>query len=236
MALDRDDKIVLGLVVATAVLMNVPYGYYALYPFKLFATWIHESFHGLAALATGGSVETVEIFSDTSGVTKSLLSPGTAARSLVASMGYLGTSIAGAILLSLRRRPTAQRWALAIIALGMVLSLVFWVRNAFGAVTVALLAVAVGLLAVRAAEAWASIATNVLASQACVNALLDIRVLYGVQGHSDAATMADVVGLWPWFWATLWLVISVLLLWVAWRRPARQRGAAPHLPTGAKPT
>ena len=48
--LTRDDKVVIVLVVATVVLINVPYGEYVLYPFKLFATWIHESFHGLAAL------------------------------------------------------------------------------------------------------------------------------------------------------------------------------------------
>ena len=66
---------------------------------------------------------------------------------------------------------------------------------------------------------WASIATSLLASQACINALLDIRVLYGVSGPSDAAAMAELAGLWPWFWATVWMLISVALFWVAWTRP-----------------
>jgi hypothetical protein len=211
--LTRDEKLLIGLVVGTVILMNVPYGEYPLYPFKLFATWIHETFHGLAALATGGSVARVEIYADTSGVTLATVN------ALVASMGYLGTSVVGAILLSLRRRPSAQRWALMAIGVGMILTLVFWMRNAFGVAVVIGLALGVGLLALRASDRWASIATNVLASQACVNALLDIRTLYAVRGRSDAAQMAEIVGLWPWFWATLWLLISLLLLWIAWSRP-----------------
>lgn len=226
----RDDKLILWLVIGTVVLMNVPYGEYVLYPFKLFATWIHESFHGLAALVTGGSVEWIRVHSDTSGLTLSATSSG-AARALVASMGYLGTSVVGAILLSLRNRPKAQRAALGIIGLGMIVTLIFWVRNAFGAAAVAVLAAGVGVLALRANDRWASIATSVLASQACINALLDIRVLYGVEGRSDAASMAEIAGLWPWFWATLWLLISVGLFWLAWsrtRKPGKEAKPVIH--------
>ena len=215
-----DEKLLLGLVVASVVLMNVPYGHYPLYPFKLFATWIHETFHGLAAIATGGSVQSIDINADTSGLTRSFLSPTVWSQGLVSSMGYMGTALVGAMLLSMRRHAKVQRWTLFVIALGMVGSLVFWVRNPFGMVTTAVLAVGIGFLALRGNDRWASIGTNVLASQACINALLDIRVLYSVQGQSDAAAMATSVGLWPWFWATLWLVSSLVLFWVAWSRTA----------------
>jgi hypothetical protein len=221
--LSRDDKLLIGLVLGTVVLMNIPYGSYPLYPFKLFATWIHESFHGLAALVTSGSVSSIEIYADTSGLTRSLVPQSMGAQALVASMGYLGTSIVGAILLALRQRPRAQRWALLVLAVAMVLSLVFWVRNLFGAVTVAVLAVGIGFLALRATDRWASLLTNVLASQACVNALLDIRVLYSVGDGSDAAAMAKIVGLWPWFWATIWMGLSVLLFWVSWSQTRTSR-------------
>jgi hypothetical protein len=216
--LSQDDKLVLWLLAGTIVLMNIPYGQYPLYPFKLFATWIHECFHGLAALVSGGSVQSVEIFTDTSGVTRSVLPRSTAAAALVSTMGYMGTSIVGAILLVMRNKPSLQRWALVVIALGMVLSIVFWIRNGFGLGVTAALAVAIGFLALRASNRFASIATSVLASQACVNAVLDIRVLYSVSGQSDAAAMANTVGLWPWFWASLWLLLSGALFWLAWSR------------------
>lgn len=225
--LTRDDKLILWMLAGTIVLMNIPYGHYPLYPFKLFATWIHESFHGLAALVTGGSVTSIDINPDTSGLTRSFISRSTGASALVSSMGYLGTAIAGAILLALRRRPRAQRWALFILGGAAVLSLVFWIRNLFGGVTVASIAAVIWLLALRASDRWASMATNILASQACVNALLDIRVLYSVEGNSDAVAMAQTIGLWPWFWATSWLVASALLFWAAWgtspRSPAASR-------------
>lgn len=219
-SITSDEKLLLGLLLLSVVLMNVPYGNYPLYPFKLFATWIHETFHGLAALVTGGSVESVDINPDTSGLTRSLISPSMWSHALVSSMGYMGTAVVGALLLSMRRHAKLQRWALFVLALGMVATLVFWVRNPFGMATTGALAVGVGLLALRASDRWASIGTNVLASQACINALLDIRVLYSVQGQSDAVAMAGAVGLWPWFWATLWLVASVALFYVAWSRTA----------------
>jgi len=228
MVLNRDDKLILWFLAGTIVLMNIPYGSYALYPFKLFATWIHESFHGLAAVVTGGSVVSIDINPDTSGLTRSLIPQSMFASALVSSMGYLGTAVTGAILLAVRRHARVQRWALFVIGLGAVLSLVFWVRNLFGIVTVASLALLIWLLALRASDHWSAIATNVLASQACVNALLDIRVLYSSSvGHSDAAAMAQTVGLWSWFWATLWLVISALLFWFAWSRSLRAEKAAP---------
>src|SRR5258705_9826642 len=90
--LNRDDKLILWFLAGTIVLMNVPYGHYALYPFKLFATWIHESFHGLAAIVTGGSVTSIAINPDTSGLTSSLIPQSTAAAALVSSVGYLGTA------------------------------------------------------------------------------------------------------------------------------------------------
>src|SRR5437899_446618 len=53
-----------------------PWGKLILYPFRLFTTWVHECGHALVTLMVGGSVSSIVIEPDTSGVTRSLLPAG----------------------------------------------------------------------------------------------------------------------------------------------------------------
>jgi hypothetical protein len=50
------DKRLLRAIALIVILLNAPVGQYIFYPFMLFSTWIHELFHGLAALSVGGSI------------------------------------------------------------------------------------------------------------------------------------------------------------------------------------
>ena len=52
----------------TLVLWFLPYADYLVYPIRLFVTFIHESSHALIAVLTGGSVQSLTIASDGSGV------------------------------------------------------------------------------------------------------------------------------------------------------------------------
>lgn len=42
------EKRLLRAIVIIVTFLNIPFGNFILYPFQLFSTWIHESFHGLA--------------------------------------------------------------------------------------------------------------------------------------------------------------------------------------------
>ena len=46
------DKRLLRAILLIVILLNAPIGRYILYPFAIFSTWIHESFHGLAGEAS----------------------------------------------------------------------------------------------------------------------------------------------------------------------------------------
>ena len=62
------------LLIATVVavaLWFIPYGSYVVYPIRLFVTFIHESSHALIAVLTGGSVQSLTIAVDGSGLTYS---------------------------------------------------------------------------------------------------------------------------------------------------------------------
>src|SRR4051794_2186765 len=94
------------LLIATAITVGlwfIPYAEYLVYPIRLFVTFIHESSHALIALVTGGSVQSLTISADGSGVVYS------ASRSILgavftSSAGYLGTTAFGVLMLYLIRK------------------------------------------------------------------------------------------------------------------------------------
>ena len=205
-----------GLWAAAAVSLLAsltPWGAVALYPFKLFTTWIHECGHALATVLVGGRVEAITIAADTSGLTLGLVPAGRLARGVVASAGYLGAAVVGCVLMAAER---VERWAHAILlALGgcLLLTAVFWMRNLFGFVVV--LAWGAGLVALgrHGASGAARFVLGLLAVQVALNAVFDIRVLFLVEGGpSDAQTMARLFLLPAWLWAAAWMGLSVAML------------------------
>jgi hypothetical protein len=195
-----------------------PWNYVVLYPFKLFTTWIHECGHALMTLLIGGSVRSISIEPDTSGLTRSLIPTGRVARGLVASSGYLGAAVVGCLLMAASR---VEKWARPIlwgVGVFMILTLVAWIRNVFGFVAVLAWAAALVALAQRGARSVASFVLSLLAVQVALASLYDIRALFLLQGgHSDAQTMAILFLLPAWVWASAWMLVSVALLaWTLW--------------------
>jgi hypothetical protein len=202
------------LAVGVSLLVSLtPWAPLLLYPFKLFTTWVHETSHAVAAVLVGGSVASIRIEPDTSGLTRSLVPAGRMARGFVASAGYLGAAVVGCLLMAAAR---VARWAHAILlAIGacLLLTLVLWMRNAFGAIVVLAWGAALVALARRAMAGAARFVLGLLAVQVALNAVYDIRVLFLVDGGpSDAVTMARLFLLPAWLWASLWMVASVAML------------------------
>ena len=195
------------------VVSLTPWGPLALYPFTLFTTWVHECSHAVAVVLLGGTVASVTISPDTSGLTRSLMPASRLAQGIVASAGYLGASVVGCFLLSASRVERRAKPILWSIGAFMLVTLVLWIRNPFGAFVVVAWALALFLLAgKRAARGAAGFFISVLAIQVALNAVFNIRELFLVHGPSDAQTMARLFLVPYWFWAGLWMAISVAML------------------------
>ena len=220
--------------VASLLLWNLPLGGLVLYPFKLLATWLHEMSHGMVMLATGAGFSHLEIFRDTSGIAYAERGVGGFGRAAIASAGYMGAATLGGVLLVLAQSGRRARWVLMAMGVALALSLVFWVRNDFG-----MGAVAVGALFCLASarlvpEGAALFVVNFIAAQACVNAVLDIRVLFRPQlvingqvvGKSDAHNMASATFGNHWLWAGVWLAWSFACAYAALRLIYLRRRAA----------
>ena len=218
---------------ASLLLWNLPFGGLLLYPFKLFATWLHEMSHGLLMLVTGNGLDRVVIYRDTSGLAHATDRAGPMALALIAAAGYMGTSLWGALLLVVT--PTAKRARVALLVLAglLALSAILVIStppdDAFGLWAVGGMAAVVVLCAIVLPGRWRVAVAHFIAAQSCVNALLDIRVLFrpsqivnGVPTESDAHSMARVTfgTTDPWalyLWAGLWLVWSLVVLYAALR-------------------
>ena len=175
-----------------------PWAPFLLYPFKLFTTWVHESSHALVAVLVGGRVTSIAIQPDTSGVTQSLVPTGRIARGLVASAGYLGAAVVGCLLIASLR---VEKWAQVILlSLGalMLLTLVLWMRNLFGAAIVLAWGVALITLARKGVANALRFLLSLLAIQVALNAVYDIRVAVPVRSQpvgrrDDGATLSAAV-------------------------------------------
>ncbi len=220
----RQRALILALL-ASLLLWHLPFGGLILYPFKLLATWLHEMSHGLVMLLSGAGFEHLKIFSDTSGIAQAQHSVGLAGRAAIHSAGYMGTALFGAVLLVLGQTRPGARSILATLGAALGLSGLVWIENSFGQ-SVAYIGCA-GCVAISLvpSERLAILATNFIAAQACINAVLDIRVLFRtdmvingkVAGASDAHNMAAATFGSHWLWASVWLAWSCLCFYAALR-------------------
>jgi hypothetical protein len=220
--------------VVTLLVWNLPFGNFVLYPFKLLATWLHELSHGLAMIITGTGFDRVVIYRDTSGLAYAQSGAGPFAAAIIAAAGYMGTPLWGAALLVIT--PAARSARIAMLVLGALLGLsavtvvAAPAGDAFGPWAIGMIGATFAVAAIALPGRWRVAVAHFVAAQACVNALLDIRVLLrpaqvvnGLEaGASDAHTMAattfGTTALWAvWFWAVVWLVWSLAILYVALR-------------------
>src|SRR5262249_13923732 len=150
----------------TIVISYAPMGWLAVYPMRLFVTFIHEGGHALAALLTLGSVERLIIHANASGETYTFggLSP------LIASAGYLGSAAYGAGLLMLLHDGGRAKSVLTITA-ALILALTgFFAADSFSLfIGIALTGMLIWV-AIAWSSRWAHFFLSFLAVQCCLKA------------------------------------------------------------------
>lgn len=236
------------------VLWFIPFAELLTYPFRLFVTFIHEGGHAIAALLTGNSVESLSIATNASGETYTSQG-GTISQIFVASAGYLGSMAYGALLLVLIRRSVAARVVLIgsagiVLALTVVFGLlkpiftgVAWSGIPFTLLAGTLLSIGLIVLAKMASARVATFFVSFLAVQCILNALLDLKTVFFLSSPfapsvpTDAVNMANATGIPALFWATGWIVVSVVILLLSMRLYVARRNQLlePHLPIAEIP-
>jgi hypothetical protein len=214
----------LGATALTIVISQLPSGYLVVYPLRLFVTFIHEGGHALAALLTLGSVERLVIQPNASGETYTYGGLSI----LISSSGYLASTAYGAGLLTLLHDSSRAKAVLTVTA-AIILTLTgFFAADSFSlfigiALTGLLIWVAIGWSA-----RWAHFFLSFLAVQCCLNALYDLKTLFEISAstnlHSDAVNMQEATTIPAIFWASFWIILSLLALVIALRMYAQNLG------------
>jgi hypothetical protein len=218
------------------IVWNIPALDFVLYPFRLFVTFVHETGHGLAALATGGRFIGFQVYESGAG----LAVTAGGSRALILPAGYLGAAAFGAALFYIAH--TYQTSKHISIALGLLLALVTLLYTGLLSASFSFVAFFVGMLGAgvliwlgrRADNDINLFVLNILAIMTGLHAVLDLVSLIGNSGASlgnvrnDAAAFsAEIMPLIPGgVWAAIWAIIAVGLLSAAvywsvirrWRR------------------
>lgn len=236
----RELVVMVGVVAALWLLLSSTW---VLLPFRLLVTLVHEASHAVAVELVGGDVHHVIVNEHGGGLTSwdSETDPSDTAIVFVASAGYLGTAVVGALLIEgaarLRRgRLAALGLAALVAAIGLA-----WVPmrvevDAFSAAgtgsdsgdgrfTVLVCSLAVAVLvavAVQPSVRLRRLSITALATTMCLASVEDLRKVLDWSsqgGHSDAAIAAEFSPLSSWMWAGTWLLLGIaacgLGLWAA---------------------
>lgn len=204
-----------------------------LYPVKIFVVLMHEISHGLAAVATGGSIQAIEIDERIGGVCHTLGGWGFA----IASAGYLGSMALGSgIFLAALRHRVARPLGVFIGAAVLIVT-VLYVRNFFG-IAFGVLFGAGMIAAVKYLPAnGLQMTLQYLGAVSCLYALIDIKEDLLTLEHrtTDAALLASMTGIPALVWGILWSVLALVVFIVVLRSATRTMFSSSHPTTTQLP-
>jgi hypothetical protein len=190
--------------VALWLLWNTPF----IYPLQVFVVFLHEISHGIAAVATGGSIQRITLSPLLGGA---CYCPGGNAF-LTLSSGYLGSLLWGAAILEAGQRSGRHAGRVVQgIGVGVVLLTLLFVRGAFGLLFGILFGGALVLAARRLPTEWNRTLLTVLGLTSALYAILDIKsdVLDRPHLPSDAHMLAQLTGVPTVAWGVLWIALAL---------------------------
>ena len=214
----RDKQLIITIFVLVG-LLNFQEGRYILYPFTIFSTYVHEMCHGITAVLLGGSISSLHIYKDGSGLAYTTSDGTTWKRACIASAGYMGTSIIGCCLLLCRRTRLGPTVGLITIGICILVSCLLVVRNTFGLLSLLFIGIFLIGCGWKLQATYVRYLYNFVAVTCSLNAVTSIQELFqpgvgyvnGEAKYSDAHTVADIVGVGSyWTYALLWLIFAII--------------------------
>jgi len=211
----------------TAIILNIPGGFYFLYPFMILGTWFHEFSHGLTAILFGGDFHQLVIFPNGSGYAQfsyDSLFLGRIGESIVAAAGSIGPVIIGAILIILSTNQKYTKPTTIIMSIFILLSTIIWVRPliSFGVLFSLIIGIILFIIGLKGNDKFNRITLQFLGVQAFVSLYLSIGYLFsrgayvdGTHNMSDTEVIAENLFLPHWFWAILIIIFSLYIIYLS---------------------
>ncbi|MCY1076374.1 M50 family metallopeptidase [Archangium lansingense] len=236
-------KLDFGRVALLLVLLGVGWYFWdspAVWPLKLLVVMVHESGHALATLLAGGAVDRITLAANESGACLAHLPTGMMAQVAVYSAGYVGSALAGAFLLLATFRFRLRRLVLVAACLGLAVMGVLYAGDGFTLAFCMGTALVLGLAAKYLPDGGVDMLNLFLAAFTALYAAFELRSdLWNgaTRSVSDASLLADLTPVPSWAWASLWSLVSLVLLglFARWSlRAARPEGLGYSLTSGRR--
>jgi hypothetical protein len=196
----------------------VPFLRWITVPIQYFNTHIHEMFHAIVAVSTGGAVSHIEVHANGNGETYTAGGWGL----LISSAGYLGASLVGALLIAFAHSAKAAKIAAYAVAVLLTYSMIVWVRvDLFGMVAGLVWIVALGAIGAKLPDDKRIFALQFLGVQQCLNSLQSLLFLVHISGfqaaQSDAKNVESMIGFPAILTALIWSALSLAMMGLALR-------------------
>jgi hypothetical protein len=208
--LENTDRKSLGLIGGLTIAALLLWDTSLIYPLKILVIFFHELSHGLAAILSGGEIVRIEVIAQEGGL---CITRG-GNRFLILSAGYLGSLLWGGAILLVAARTRLDRWASAVLGVGLIGISVVYVRPVLGFGFLFGLAAGGGLLATGRflSERINDILLRLIGLTSCLYAVADIKsdILERSYLRSDAAMLSELTGVPTLIWGALWLLVAVV--------------------------
>lgn len=202
----------IGYSVFIAVVWNIPYVNYILWPFKILTVALHEFGHAFAGLLTGAKIVSITLDPNEGGLTK--MKGGNPYITLPA--GYIGSLFFGSAMVMAGFNVTASKVLAVIVGLAMLITL-FYARNGLTvATTVLSLGLFVGLWWYQDSK-YLRFYILFLGAMSSLYSLWDILedLVFRKVNESDASQYSRICcsgAFSPKFWGVIWFFVSIIIL------------------------
>lgn len=191
---------------------------FLVYPFRIFVVFLHEISHGLAAVLTGGAIESIGLSFDEGGVCRTR----GGSPFLILNAGYLGSLLWGALFLVLGERRTRARAVIGLVGAFTLAVTLLYVRTLFGFGYGLGAGLALLWVATRLRPAVSELMLAAIGATSALYAVWDVAtdVLLRHSNQSDAAALAQLTGVPAVVWGAVWIGLSLGVLAYVARRLA----------------
>lgn len=198
--------ILIGLVIFSLMVWETP----IVYPIKLFTVLIHEISHALVTVLTGGSVKSIKFAFDLSGIT--ITAGGNLV--LIASAGYFGSLIIGALFFISADRYTLQKWLTTTIAFVILVTAINLMENGLQIFFSLIIALGIFIIPRFTKEKYASLLFKFLGLTSCLYVIVDIKqdLLTLSLRETDTQILEYITGFPAFLIGLIWFTLSVIIV------------------------
>jgi len=198
-----------------------------IYPIKIFVVMLHEISHGLMAELVGGDIVKIEISPQIGGVCTSTRPPGFFPTFMIASAGYLGSLLWGAIIFLVAAHTDYDRYLTALIGIGSLVITYFVIKSGglFGIIFCSAFSVAMLLSVKFLPHTFHDYLLKFIGLTSCLYVLIDINsdLISRTGIGSDADKIAEITGFPSILIGIIWMLIAALIVFIMLKNSIRNK-------------